>query len=72
MGDSILLFVWVAGVGFGMFAGWCVWYSPSIEYISDDWKYLTPEERLGVQSAEDAEIARQLIASRKMERTGHD
>lgn len=30
-----------------------------------DWRYLTPMERLGVQSQADAEIARELIRRRK-------
>ena len=34
-----------------------------------DWQYLTPLERIGVQTYEDAQIARRYIEERKNEQT---
>lgn len=36
MGDSLLLFVWIAGCSLGLFAGRCIWKRPKLPYRAED------------------------------------
>lgn len=36
MKDAILLLVWIVGCSLGLFAGWCIWRRPYLNYKPDE------------------------------------